>query len=42
MKVLSRLNIKTKAAVKDIPADLKKVIEQDYPDGMKGFYIYYL
>ena len=37
MKVLSRLNIKTKAAVKDIPADLKKVIEQNYPGGMKGF-----
>lgn len=37
MKVLSRLNIKTKAAVKDIPADLKKIIEQDYPGGMKGF-----
>lgn len=37
MKVLSRLNIKTMAAVKDIPADLKKIIEQNYPDGMKGF-----
>lgn len=37
MKVFSRLNLTVKAAVKDIPADLKQVIQLHYNGGMKEF-----
>lgn len=37
MKVFSRLNLTVKAAVKDIPADLREVINKHYRGGMKEF-----
>ena len=36
-KVFARLNLTTQAAVKDIPADCRAVIEQYFPQGMKTF-----
>ena len=37
MKVFSRLNLTVKAAVKDIPADLREVINKHFRGGMKEF-----
>ena len=37
MKVFSRLNLTVKAAVKDIPADLREAINKHFRGGMKEF-----